>query len=155
MFILSRVCSGISGILADEMGLGKTIQSISLVGYLKNFRNENGPHLVIVPKTTVNNWEVEFARFCPSVKVICLKGDKDARPVFIDKELMGSEWDVLITSYEMCIIEKAALKKFTWRYIIIDEVRFINIWMPHLAFLFEKLKHASDFLNFFVPTFSL
>lgn len=29
--------NGINGILADEMGLGKTLQTISMLGYLKNF----------------------------------------------------------------------------------------------------------------------
>ena len=31
--------NGINGILADEMGLGKTLQTISLLGYLKESRN--------------------------------------------------------------------------------------------------------------------
>jgi len=47
--------NGINGVLADEMGLGKTLQSISLLGYLKTFKNCNGPHLVIVPKSTLFN----------------------------------------------------------------------------------------------------
>ena len=38
-----------------------------------------GPHLIIVPKTTVENWVSEFKKFCPTMVVICLKGDKDER----------------------------------------------------------------------------
>ena len=34
--------------------------------------------------------------------------------------------DVLITTYEMAIIEKAVLKKFSWRYLIIDEAHRIK-----------------------------
>ena len=37
-WIISLYENGINGILADEMGLGKTLQTISLLGYLKNFR---------------------------------------------------------------------------------------------------------------------
>ena len=33
---------------------------------------------------------------------------------------------MVITSYEMCIIEKAALKKFLYRYIVIDEAHRIK-----------------------------
>ena len=44
---------GLNGILADEMGLGKTLQSISLLAYLHKFEKISGPHLVVVPKTTV------------------------------------------------------------------------------------------------------
>lgn len=37
-WMISLYENGINGILADEMGLGKTLQTISLLGYLKNFR---------------------------------------------------------------------------------------------------------------------
>ena len=33
---------GINGILADEMGLGKTLQTISLLGYLNEYRGITG-----------------------------------------------------------------------------------------------------------------
>jgi SWI/SNF-related matrix-associated actin-dependent regulator of chromatin subfamily A member 5 len=33
---------GINGILADEMGLGKTLQSISILAYMKEYRNVSG-----------------------------------------------------------------------------------------------------------------
>ncbi|MBL2213735.1 hypothetical protein ELI87_29900, partial [Klebsiella pneumoniae] len=41
--------NGINGILADEMGLGKTLQTISLLGYLHEFRGITGPHMVVAP----------------------------------------------------------------------------------------------------------
>ena len=56
--------NGINGILADEMGLGKTLQTISLLGYLNEYRGIKGPHLVIVPKSTLGNWMNEFKRWC-------------------------------------------------------------------------------------------
>jgi SWI/SNF-related matrix-associated actin-dependent regulator of chromatin subfamily A member 5 len=55
-WMISLYQSNINGILADEMGLGKTMQTISLIGYMKHFRNRAGPHLVIVPKSTLQNW---------------------------------------------------------------------------------------------------
>ena len=48
--------NGISGILADEMGLGKTLQTIAFLGYLRHIRGTNGPHLIVVPKSTLDNW---------------------------------------------------------------------------------------------------
>ena len=71
--------NGINGILADEMGLGKTLQSISLLGYLKHYRDCKGPHLVIVPKSTHPNWMKEFKNWCPSLKAIPFVGNKDDR----------------------------------------------------------------------------
>lgn len=37
-WMISLYENGINGILADEMGLGKTLQTISLLGYMKNFK---------------------------------------------------------------------------------------------------------------------
>ena len=59
---------GINGILADEMGLGKTLQTISLLGYLKECRGVSGPHLIIVPKSTLSNWHRELTKWCPSLR---------------------------------------------------------------------------------------
>lgn len=58
---------------ADEMGLGKTIQTIALLAYLKECKNNEGPHLVIVPLSTLSNWADEFERWAPSLKVMLFK----------------------------------------------------------------------------------
>jgi len=104
----------ISGILADEMGLGKTMQSISLLAYLKEARAISGPHLVIVPKSTLGNWVKEFNRWCPAFKVLRLQGPKEERQRLVKEELMSGEYHVVVTSYEVVIIERAALRKFSW-----------------------------------------
>lgn len=36
------------------------------------------------------------------------------------------EWNVLVTSYEMVLREKAMFKKFEWRYLVIDEAHRIK-----------------------------
>lgn len=64
----------LNGILADEMGLGKTIQTISLVTYLIEKKQQNGPYLIIVPLSTLTNWSLEFEKWAPSVSMICYKG---------------------------------------------------------------------------------
>ncbi|KAK3527644.1 hypothetical protein QTP86_030577 [Hemibagrus guttatus] len=78
-WMISLYENGINGILADEMGLGKTLQTIALLGYLKHYRNIPGPHMVLVPKSTLHNWMIEFKRWVPSLRAVCLIGDKDAR----------------------------------------------------------------------------
>merc|ERR1719505_347765 len=67
-WMISLYENGINGILADEMGLGKTLQTISLIGYMYHHRNQPGPHIVIVPKSTLANWIAEFQRWCPSIR---------------------------------------------------------------------------------------
>jgi SWI/SNF-related matrix-associated actin-dependent regulator 1 of chromatin subfamily A len=58
----------LSCILADEMGLGKTCQVISLLTHLVETGN-GGPHLVICPGSTLENWLREFPKFSPRLTV--------------------------------------------------------------------------------------
>lgn len=58
----------LSCILADEMGLGKTCQVIALLSHLVETGN-NGPHLVICPGSTLENWLREFPKFSPKLTV--------------------------------------------------------------------------------------
>ena len=118
--------NGISGILADEMGLGKTLQTISFLGYLRHIMGITGPHLITVPKSTLDNWNREFSRWTPGLDVLVLQGDKEARHNLINERLIDENFDVCITSYEMILREKAHLKKFAWEYIIIDEAHRIK-----------------------------
>ncbi|KAK6866017.1 SNF2 family N-terminal domain-containing protein [Apiospora arundinis] len=118
--------NGISGILADEMGLGKTLQTISFLGYLRHIMDIKGPHLVIVPKSTLDNWKREFERWTPEVNVLVLQGAKEERHTLMNERLVDDGFDVCITSYEMILREKSSLKKFAWEYIIIDEAHRIK-----------------------------
>ncbi|KAG7377786.1 hypothetical protein PHYPSEUDO_011021 [Phytophthora pseudosyringae] len=112
--------SGVNGILADEMGLGKTLQSISLLAYLREARGIEGPHIIIVPKSTVGNWMKELKRWCPSIKAFKFMGSKDERALQRDT-VVKRDFDALVLSYEVAIIEKAILQKIKWRYLLIDE----------------------------------
>jgi hypothetical protein len=125
-WLISLHENGISGILADEMGLGKTLQTISFIGYLRFMCGIHGPHLVVVPKSTLDNWKREFARWVPEIDVLVLQGAKDERAELIRDRLEDEKFDVCITSYEMILREKSHLKKFAWQYIIIDEAHRIK-----------------------------
>eukprot|EP00306_Pavlova_sp_CCMP459_P004759 CAMPEP_0185157904 /NCGR_PEP_ID=MMETSP1139-20130426/2073_1 /TAXON_ID=298111 /ORGANISM="Pavlova sp., Strain CCMP459" /LENGTH=1133 /DNA_ID=CAMNT_0027723009 /DNA_START=12 /DNA_END=3413 /DNA_ORIENTATION=+ len=113
--------SGINGILADEMGLGKTLQCISLLAWLKSEQNLTGPYLVIAPKSTLTNWEREFSNWCPELKTMLFHGNKEEREELIRTKLQPDQFEVVVTSYEMVTRESTAFKKFSWRYIIVDE----------------------------------
>ena len=125
-WLISLHENGISGILADEMGLGKTLQTIAFLGYLRYVVGITGPHLVVVPKSTLDNWNREFTRWIPDINVLILQGAKDERHELINERLIDEKFDVCVTSYEMILREKAHLKKFAWEYIIIDEAHRIK-----------------------------
>lgn len=132
-WLISLHENGISGILADEMGLGKTLQTISFLGYLRYIRGTSGPHLVIVPKSTLDNWKREFENWTPDVNVLVLQGQKEDRAQLIQDRLVDENFDVCITSYEMILREKSHLKKFAWEYIIVDEAHRIKNEASSLA----------------------
>jgi hypothetical protein len=135
--------NGLNGILADEMvrhlyvssssfqycsqGLGKTLQTISFLAYLKHHRDISGPHLIVVPKSTLQNWAREFQQWTPDdMNVVILTGTKDERADIIANRLIPQDFEVCITSYEICLIEKSAFKKFSFEYIVIDEAHRIK-----------------------------
>ncbi|KAG8529460.1 uncharacterized protein KY384_006097 [Bacidia gigantensis] len=125
-WLISLHENGISGILADEMGLGKTLQTIAFLGYLRHICGTTGPHLIMVPKSTLDNWKREFTMWTPEVDVLILQGAKDERHQLINERLVDEKFDVCVTSYEMILREKTHLKKFAWEYIIVDEAHRIK-----------------------------
>lgn len=46
---------------------------------MKHYRNIPGPHIVIVPKSTLANWMNEFKKWVPTLRAVCLIGDQEAR----------------------------------------------------------------------------
>ncbi|GAA6019928.1 hypothetical protein JCM11491_006709, partial [Sporobolomyces phaffii] len=133
--------NGINGILADEMGLGKTLQTISFLGYLKFHRGIHGPHLVVVPKSTLDNWRREIAKWVPGFNVVSLTGTKEERAQIVSDRILPGDFDILIASYEMCLREKSALKKLSWAYIVIDEahrIKNVDSMLSQIVRLFDS-----------------
>lgn len=115
-----------NGILADEMGLGKTVQIIALICNLIE-KGIHGPFLVIAPLSTLPNWEKEFSRFAKKIPVVVFQGYADERKT-IKQELSNNYYidnlqvkPVILTSYNMILLEENYLAKFSWKYIIVDE----------------------------------
>ncbi|SCU98320.1 LAFA_0G17106g1_1 [Lachancea sp. 'fantastica'] len=125
-WLLSLYENKLSGILADEMGLGKTLQTIAFLGYLRYVKGVDGPSIIIVPKSTVNNWQREFAKWTPEVETVVLSGDKEARQGILNDVILEAKFDILITSYEMVIKEKSTLKKLMWQFLVVDEAHRIK-----------------------------
>ncbi|XP_069124027.1 SWI/SNF-related matrix-associated actin-dependent regulator of chromatin subfamily A containing DEAD/H box 1 homolog [Argopecten irradians] len=115
----------INGILADEMGLGKTIQTISFVAHLLE-EGEPGPHVIIVPSSTIENWMREFSVWCPAVKVLVYYGSQEDRRV-TRRSILYEDYDdfnVILTTYNMAtgsVEDRALFKKFEFHYSIFDE----------------------------------
>lgn len=168
-WLVSLYNNNLNGILADEMGLGKTIQTIALITYLMERKKVNGPFLIIVPLSTLSNWVNEFARWAPSVINIVYKGDPVQRRN-LSTLLKTGKFNVLSTTYEYVIRDKACLAKIRWRYMIIDEghrmknhhcklTQILNTFYiaPHRLLLTgtplqNKLPELWALLNFLLPS---
>ncbi|KAK5189527.1 transcriptional regulator, partial [Cryomyces antarcticus] len=102
------------------MGLGKTIQTISLITYLIEKKKQPGPFLVIVPLSTLTNWNSEFEKWAPSVNRIVYKGPPTQRKTQ-QQQIRYGNFQVLLTTYEFIIKDRPVLSKVKWLHMIVDE----------------------------------
>lgn len=122
-WMLSLYNNKLNGILADEMGLGKTVQVMALIAYLMEFKGNYGPHLIIVPNAVMVNWKSELHNWLPTLSCIYYVGGKDQRTKLYSQEVSAMKFNVLVTTYEFVMRDRAKLSKVDWKYIIIDEAQ--------------------------------
>ena len=89
------------------------------------------PALVVVPASTLGNWQREFATWCPALKVLIYKGEKATRNREARRILRGAvTFDVLIMSYS-CVASTDAdwvvLKQFEWSHLVLDEAHCFKV----------------------------
>jgi len=126
-WISSLYENGLNGILADEMGLGKTVQVVGFIAHLHSMK-VNGPFLIVVPLSTITNWQREFARWAPTIATCLYHGSKE------DRKQIREEWGferkqkqvrkgfpVIITSFEVAMNDGKKLQNVSWKYLVVDE----------------------------------
>ncbi|KAG7208704.1 hypothetical protein KM043_014907 [Ampulex compressa] len=124
----------VNGILADEMGLGKTVQVIAFLTYLKEadlIDEKDGPHLIVVPSSTMENWSNELERWSPGLNVVQYYGSQEER-----KEMrMGwrngdlDDVDVLLTTYNLISStpeERRLFRVMPIHYVVFDEAHMLK-----------------------------
>lgn len=121
-WMTTQVLRGRGGVLADEMGLGKTVQSIALASFIKKRENQGGePILVVCPKSLLGNWQAEFERFAPHLKVLLVQGsgrEKALSTIAVH--------DVVLTSYQLIIRDIQHYLNIKFSLILLDEASFIR-----------------------------
>ncbi|NXY16232.1 SMRCD regulator, partial [Atrichornis clamosus] len=115
---------GLNGILADEMGLGKTIQAIAFLAYLYQEGNR-GPHLIVVPASTLDNWIREVHLWCPELNVLFYYGSQeDRKHLRVDIHNKVVDFNVIVTTYNSAISssdDRGLFRKLKLNYAIFDE----------------------------------
>lgn len=119
-------CKRDNVIIADEMGLGKTVQTVSFVSWLIHEKKQEGPHLIVVPLSTLPAWMETFAKWAPDVNAVAYLGSSESRKVCQEWELLSygdirrPKFNVLVTTYEY-IINDTFLATIHWQFLGVDE----------------------------------
>jgi hypothetical protein len=113
------------GILADDMGLGKTVQTLAWLVWLRELepaaKNGGRPSLVVCPKSVMDNWHAEAARFTPGLRVKVWLASEVARLI----AQLGSA-DLHVINYNQLRLLGDTLKHVHWLSVILDEGQYIK-----------------------------
>lgn len=109
---------GAGACLADDMGLGKTVQTLAFI----LSKADEGPSLVVAPKSVVPNWDIETARFAPSLNVTVLN-DVSKRE---DCIAAAGPRDLILATYGVLTTENEVLSSKKWNVICLDEAHQIK-----------------------------
>ncbi|XP_053317562.1 SWI/SNF-related matrix-associated actin-dependent regulator of chromatin subfamily A containing DEAD/H box 1 [Spea bombifrons] len=114
----------VNGILADEMGLGKTVQAIAFLAHL-NMIGDTGPHLVVVPASTLDNWVREFNQWCPDMNILLYYGSQEERKhLRYDILNKAVEFNVIVTTYNCAISnaeDRSLFRRMKLNFAVFDE----------------------------------
>lgn len=128
----------LSCILADDMGLGKTCQVVAFLAHLYE-QGIRGPHLVVVPSSTIENWLREFQKFCPTLSVMPYYAGQNER-LAIQETIMDNldSINVIVTTYTVAKGKNDApfLRKMNFCVCVYDEGHMLK---SSSSVLYEKL----------------
>jgi hypothetical protein len=111
------------GILADDMGLGKTLQALAWLVWLREQAGVGAvfPTLVVCPKSVMDNWHAEAARFTPGLKVRVWR----ASELSVFRQQLTSA-DLHVVNYRQLRSVGESLVSAHWLAVILDEGQYIK-----------------------------
>ncbi|MGN0832380.1 MAG: DEAD/DEAH box helicase [Kiritimatiellia bacterium] len=122
---------GFGALLADDMGLGKTVQVIAWLLLDREARRQAGdeaaaraPTLVVAPLTLLSNWQHEFVRFAPSLRVYVHQGGGRHVASGFRRAVEGA--DVTLTSYHLLVRDYGNVAEIAWAALVLDEAQAIK-----------------------------
>uniref|UniRef100_A0A8C9X721 E1A binding protein p400 n=1 Tax=Sander lucioperca TaxID=283035 RepID=A0A8C9X721_SANLU len=122
----------LNGILADETGLGKTVQTVAYMAQLAV-----NIVFILVRTCKLLNWEVEFKRWCPGLKILVYLGNRRDRR---SKRMWwgdANSFHVCVTSYKLLMKDQSHFLRRRWRHLVLDEVQLIkNMTQKHWETIF-------------------
>ncbi|ORY88018.1 SNF2 family N-terminal domain-domain-containing protein [Leucosporidium creatinivorum] len=149
-WIMARHTSVSGCLLADEMGTGKTIQSIAFIAFVRQNAMMgdrargipsfmHGANLIVCPLAVLRNWEAEFAKWAPNLKVVVYHGSPEERKKIIAEldKLFDPRYEhlrpTIITNFEMATKDDLFVKRtqgpnaaYHFQVFIVDEAQRIK-----------------------------
>ena len=148
-WLWSLAARGMGACLADDMGLGKTVQAIALIlarragglggpcdDAVVDAKGGRGagpdgtgpagplPVLLVCPTSVLTNWQREFGRFAPSLRVHVRHGGGRSRGD--DAPAALGRHDVVLTSYALVWRDLGVLGAIAWDGVILDEAQAVK-----------------------------
>ncbi len=123
-WLVRRMQASVGALLADDMGLGKTVEVIAALTRLQQDGEFAGPVLIAAPLSVVGNWEREFARFNPTLKVGSHLGTARVE----GEELLDwvSQYHAVLTTYDVLLRDVDWLRQVAWLGVVADEAQQIK-----------------------------
>lgn len=109
---------GAGACLADDMGLGKTLQVLAFIAS----KAQDGPALVVAPKSVLPNWVAETNRFVPSLDVQIINDMENRSQGILNA---GANTLLLCTYGVLSTIQNTLIKK-QWNVVCLDEAHCIK-----------------------------
>lgn len=111
------------GILADDMGLGKTLQTLTWLVWLRARSPESAtkPILVVCPKSVMDNWRAEAAKFAGNLRVKLWPASE-----LSEFSQRTSEADLHVMNYNQLRSLGPSLEQVAWLAVILDEGQYIK-----------------------------
>ena len=146
-WLLWNWCNRRNSILADEMGLGKTVQSTMFIYNILQEYKVQPPFLIVAPLSTLPHWEAEITRWT-DMHVVVLHGSGDSRNVIREYEWRTpqGEFDVLLTTYEIAIMESGLLTDVPWAGLVVDEAHRLKGKNNKLGDVLKKMEFGCKLL---------
>lgn len=143
-FLAYLTANRFGGVLADDMGLGKTLQTLCWLSWLhangagdseaapekkedskptsrSSGRASGSFALVVCPKSVMDNWRAEAARFTPELRVKVWTGQELSQ---FEKQTSSAE--VHVINYAQLRLLGESLTRLRWRAVVLDEGQYIK-----------------------------
>lgn len=131
-FFIENWCNKRSVILADEMGLGKTAQTCCFLNHLNERENIDGPFLIVVVASVLDNWEREIEKWT-NLKVLKFIGKIEEKRMILDYLVNHHDNDpnhlrfqIFLTTYETLLSLCDRINHLRWAVIVLDEAHKIR-----------------------------